>query len=83
MVEKTREILGKDMYMLSCCGGRDSAILWASDTFDAARIGDDIYPVPFQIVCGDAQVFGDAVIINQEVLCGDARIHQKINTKHG
>jgi hypothetical protein len=42
---------------------------------DNARIGNDIYPVPFQIVCGDAQVFGDAVIINPEVLCDDARIH--------
>ena len=43
VIKKTRELLGKDVYMLSCCGGRDSAILWASDIFDSARIGDDIF----------------------------------------
>ncbi len=43
VIKRTRELLGKDVYMLSCCGGRDSAILWASDIFDAARIGDDIF----------------------------------------
>ena len=43
MIKKTREILGKDMYMLSCSGAYQPSVLWASDMFDAARIGDDIF----------------------------------------
>lgn len=43
MITKTREILGKDMYMLSCSGTKRSDILWGADLFDAARIGDDIF----------------------------------------
>ncbi len=43
MVEKTREVLGKDMYMLSCSGYSNSSVLWASHIFDAARIGADVF----------------------------------------
>ncbi len=43
MLKKTREVLGKDMYMLSCSGAYQPSVLWASDIFDAARIGDDIF----------------------------------------
>ncbi|MEE1013600.1 MAG: hypothetical protein U0L92_04735 [Clostridia bacterium] len=43
MVKKTRELLGENMYMLSCAGSTNAEILWASDIFDAARIGDDIF----------------------------------------
>lgn len=43
MLKKTREVLGKDMYMLSCSGATQPSVLWASDIFDAARIGDDIF----------------------------------------
>lgn len=43
MIAKTREILGENMYMLSCSGSTNSTILWASDMFDAARIGEDIF----------------------------------------
>ena len=43
MIKKTREVLGKDMYMLSCSGAYQPSVLWASDIFDAARIGDDIF----------------------------------------
>lgn len=43
MIKKTREILGENMYMLSCAGYNDSDILWCCDMFDAARIGDDIF----------------------------------------
>lgn len=43
MIAKTREILGKNMYMLSCSGSTNASVLWASDLFDAARIGDDIF----------------------------------------
>lgn len=43
MIKKTRELLGEDVYMLSCSGSGNSSILWASDIFDAARIGDDIF----------------------------------------
>ncbi len=43
MIKKTREFLGKDMYMLSCSCPKDSDILWASDIFDAGRVGEDIF----------------------------------------
>ena len=43
MIAKTREILGKDRYLLSCCGVYDSDVLWGADMFDAARVGDDIF----------------------------------------
>ena len=43
MLKKTREVLGKDMYMLSCSGATQPSVLWGSDIFDAARIGDDIF----------------------------------------
>ncbi|MBQ3556734.1 MAG: alpha-galactosidase [Oscillospiraceae bacterium] len=38
-----REILGEEFYMLSCCGGGEYTTLLASDIFDAARIGADIF----------------------------------------
>lgn len=43
MVKKTRELLGENVYMLSCSGANNASVLWASDVFDAARIGDDIF----------------------------------------
>lgn len=43
MIQKTRELLGRDMYMLSCSGSNNSTVLWASDIFDAARVGEDIF----------------------------------------
>ncbi len=43
VVSKTREILGKDRYMLSCCAIQDSDILWACELFEAARIGADVF----------------------------------------
>lgn len=43
MVKKVRELCGKDMYMLSCAGANHPSVTWASDIFDAARIGDDIF----------------------------------------
>lgn len=42
MVEKTRECLGEDCYMLSCAGTHET-VLWAADMFDAARVGNDIF----------------------------------------
>lgn len=42
-MKKTREILGKDMYMLSCAAVKDSDFLWAADIFDAGRVGNDIF----------------------------------------
>lgn len=42
-MKKTREILGKDMYMLSCSAEKDSDFLWAADIFDAGRVGNDIF----------------------------------------
>ncbi len=41
--KKTREVLGKDRYLLSCCASKDSDILWACDQFEAARIGADVF----------------------------------------
>ena len=43
MVKRVRELLGENMYMLSCAGSTNAEILWASDLFDAARVGDDIF----------------------------------------
>ena len=43
MIAKTREILGKNRYILSCSGDKKSDVLWAGDMFDAARIGLDIF----------------------------------------
>ncbi len=43
VMKKTRELLGEDMYMLSCAGVFTGDVLWSSDIFDAARIGEDIF----------------------------------------
>jgi len=43
MIKKTREVLGENCYMLSCSSAGDQTVLWASDMFDAARVGDDIF----------------------------------------
>ena len=43
MISKTREILGKDRYILSCSGENRSEVLWAADMVEAARIGLDIF----------------------------------------
>ena len=43
MFAKTREILGKDRYLLSCAGVHDPSVLVGCDMFDAARIGGDIF----------------------------------------
>lgn len=43
VIKKTREVLGYDRYMMSCCGWMDEDILWACDMFDGARVGGDIF----------------------------------------
>lgn len=43
VAEVTREVLGKDRYLLSCCAANDSDILWACDKFEAARVGADVF----------------------------------------
>lgn len=43
VVKRVREILGKDIYMLSCAAIQDRDILWTADLFDAARVGDDVF----------------------------------------
>ena len=43
VIKKLREVLGENMYMLSCAATRDQDLLWAADIFDAARVGDDIF----------------------------------------
>ena len=42
-MKKTREVLGNDMYMLSCAAIKDADFLWAADIFDAGRVGNDIF----------------------------------------
>lgn len=42
MVKRTRELVGEDFYMLGCSASRAS-VLWASDIFDASRVGGDIF----------------------------------------
>ncbi len=41
--QRARDILGKDFYMLSCAGVNDREVMMASDIFDGARIGNDIF----------------------------------------
>lgn len=43
IVEIARNIVGRNFYMLSCSGRTRRDILFASDIFDAARIGGDIF----------------------------------------
>ena len=43
MIKTTRSILGENTYMLSCSAAASAEVLWASDMFDAARIGQDIF----------------------------------------
>jgi hypothetical protein len=40
---KAREILGEDVYMLSCHGEASRDITFAADIFDAARVGGDVF----------------------------------------
>ncbi len=42
MIQKTRECMGKDAYMLACCPTHQG-IFWAGDTFDGARVGADTF----------------------------------------
>lgn len=43
VIKKTREVLGKDRFILSCCAMNDSDILWACEMFEAARVGADVF----------------------------------------
>ena len=43
MIQKTREFLGDDIFMLSCSGSYDPVFLWSSGFFDSARIGPDLF----------------------------------------
>lgn len=42
-MKMAREVLGKNMYMLSCAAIKDQDLLWAADIFDAARVGNDVF----------------------------------------
>lgn len=42
MIQKTRECMGEDAYILSCCPTHPG-IFWAGDSFDAARVGADTF----------------------------------------
>lgn len=46
VIKKTREVLGEHMYMISCAAEKDTDLLWASDLFDGARVGGDIFTWP-------------------------------------
>ncbi len=43
MIEKTREYLGENYYMLSCAALNDDDVLWGLGVFDSARVGGDIF----------------------------------------
>ncbi|MDR1704924.1 MAG: hypothetical protein LBS19_09640 [Clostridiales bacterium] len=43
VVEKARQVVGNDVYMLSCHGEASRDITFAADLFDAARIGADVF----------------------------------------
>ena len=38
-----RDAVGEDFYMMSCSGGSDRTVLFASDIFDGGRIGEDVF----------------------------------------
>jgi len=42
MAKKTRELVGEDVYMLSC-GSYNQVMLWGSGYFDASRVGPDLF----------------------------------------
>lgn len=42
-VAAARSVLGKEHYLLSCCGTSERDTTFAVDLFDAARIGNDIF----------------------------------------
>jgi len=42
LIQKTRELLGEDFYMLAC-GGYISSVLWSTGVFDASRVGPDLF----------------------------------------
>ena len=42
MIQKTRELLGEDCYMLSC-GGSEEVAIWGAGVFDAVRVGPDLF----------------------------------------
>ena len=42
MIQKTRELLGEECYMLSC-GGSEEVAIWGSGVFDAVRVGPDLF----------------------------------------
>mgnify|MGYP003299708358 FL=1 len=43
LVAAGREAVGPDVYLESCSGIGDDPTLWALDSFDSARIGNDIF----------------------------------------
>ena len=43
LVKRVREILGEDMYMLSCAAESDGDLLWGVDYFESGRVGRDIF----------------------------------------
>ena len=43
MIQKVREILGENTYMLMCNTARDADYTYVADLFDAARVGGDIF----------------------------------------
>lgn len=43
VIKKARELIGKDVYMMSCASCNDPHFLWAADIFDGGRVGGDIF----------------------------------------
>lgn len=42
-MRKARELIGKDVYIMSCASCDDPHFLWAADIFDGGRVGGDIF----------------------------------------
>lgn len=42
-MRRARELIGKDVYIMSCASCDDPHFLWAADIFDGGRVGGDIF----------------------------------------
>lgn len=69
VLAKAHEVLGKDVYRLSCSGENDRVVTACSEMFDAARIGSDIFDWKEYIQYGVARMLKFYPMHNTMLLC--------------
>ncbi len=79
---KAREVLGEDVYMLSCSGENDRVVTACSEVFNAARIGADIFEWKEYIRSGVARLMKYYPMHNTMLLCDadNLVLREKFNT---